>query len=423
MSVMLLNAHYDTPKLSKTLMIGQKYKELTEAGRKIANLGIGQSPFPVPDILQQSLARNTHQADYQHIAGLPTLRQNVAKFYKRYLNQPDLTKDDVIVTAGSKMSYYAFFSILKNNFIIPQPSWVSYIDQANSLNHSYTTVKTYQQTDWKLTPHHLISQLTKAELTNAVIIFNNPTNPTGISYTPQELKELANLFKTYNITVLADEVYWLLNNSYDPHYSIAHYLPSQTIFISSVSKYLSAAGWRLGYIILPPTPKYTPLKKALHLFNSNTISSVSAPIQYAVAAAYQNLTQTHSPLRSELQLINNILKRVATKCYKILKSASPHIEISQPTGAYYLFITFPYVNNDTDPAEELLEKHDVLTVSGEVFGAPKNTVRASYLNFDGQKFFNISKTQKPTNNLIDEICEQTFTAFQKIAKYAISNSL
>ena len=425
---MLLSTHYKNPKVSKTLEMGQLYKDLTKKGHKIINLGIGQSPFPVPQLLQNALKNNSHQAAYVDIVGLPKLREALSSYYN-HVHQPlaPYTPNNIIITPGSKMAYFALQKVLDNQFIIPQPSWVSYLDQAKVLNRSPILLQTTQTTNWKITPQQLTQQIPHSQLKNAVIILNNPNNPTGTTYTPKELKQLANVFKTYNITVISDEVYWLLSHSAKKHTSIAYYIPEQTIFISSISKYFSAGGWRMGYIILPPSNPATPqLSKALKSFAANTYSCVSAPIQYAAAEAYKDLApqspSTRSILTDELTKINTILNHISTTCYNILFVNSPtNIQTSASQGAFYLYLTFPNIPQHIDPAKELLTKHKILAISGEAFGSPKNTVRVSYTSFDGKKVMNSFTKQNPT--IIDSHLTKLYEAFHTIAKWANDTSL
>lgn len=427
---MLLSSKYRTPKLSKTLEMGQLYKDLTKKGHKITNLGLGQSPFSVPTLLQESLKRNSHKADYLPVEGLPELREALSHYYHRPL-------DNILITPGSKMAYFMLQTVLENTFIIPQPSWVSYADQAHLLNRQPILLQTSQSTNWKVTPQLLTTAIPQNKLKNSFLILNNPNNPTGATYSPSELKQLANVAKTYNITVIADEVYWMLNHSSSHSQqptSIADYLPDQTIFVSSISKYLSAGGWRLGYIILPPNNPTSPkLFNALKSVASNTYSCVPAPIQYATTIAYRDLALSpkKSLIQQEISKINSILAEIAHNCHKIITTIAPKNIITSPSqGAYYLYLTFPNLANpsSTDPARELLTKHNILTISGTAFGTPKNTIRVSFTSFEGDKLIILKNRQtNKANDLINadskrRILQKTYKAFETIAHWANENS-
>lgn len=418
---MLISTHYKNPKLSKTLEIGQLYKDLTKKGHKITNLGMGQSPFPIPQLLQDALKDNSHQADYIDIAGLHQLREALSDFYNQTLTQlPPYTASNIIITPGSKMAYFALQKVLDNQFIIPQPSWGSYLDQGQILSRSPILLQTTETTNWKITPSLLTQQISPTKLKNAVIILNNPNNPTGTIYTPKELKQLANIFKTYNITVIADEVYWMLSHATKKHTSIAHYIPEQTILVSSISKYFSAGGWRLGYIILPPSNPITPqLTKALKSVAANTYSCVSAPVQYATISAYKDLLlpPSKSTLVKELDKMNTIFNHISTTCYNILKTNAPTTILTSPSnGAFYFYLTFPNIPDHIDAAKELLTKHKILTISGEAFGTSKNTIRIAYTCFDGNTVINSFTKRNPA--AIDCHLTELYEAFHTIAKWA-----
>lgn len=435
---MFCRTQYQKPKLSKTLQVGQLYKNLKSQNIDVTNLGMGQSPFPVPDLIQNSLKNNTHQADYLPITGLPELTTQIAAFYNRILPNCKILPENIIVTPGSKMAYYALQSILQNQLIVPQPSWVSYLDQSTLIFPSRTIhppikIHTTPKTEWKLTPTIISKQISPNKLKDACIILNNPNNPTGTTYTANELKELAQFFKLYNITVIADEVYWMLSHSEkfentententENNPSIANFLPDQTIFISSISKYFSAGGWRLGYIILPTkNPATSQVLSALKTFAANTWSCVAAPIQYALADAYKDLTSPKSQLAEELSKINRTLNFVSTKCYEILTQSPQtrkNIITTRSTGAYYFYLMFPNIPTSVCPATELLNKHRILTISGEAFGTTLNTIRVSYTNFDGSAA--LTHTDEEATNA--KTFKETFQAFQTIVDWVNENS-
>ena len=114
---------------SATLAINEKSRQMIREGREVFRLGLGQSPFPVPDEVVEALRRNAHQKDYLPVKGLYELREAIASFNLR-MHKVDDSPDDVIIGPGSKELIFILQLVYYGDLIIPTPSWVSYAPQA-----------------------------------------------------------------------------------------------------------------------------------------------------------------------------------------------------------------------------------------------------------------------------------------------------
>ena len=139
---------------------------------------------------------------------------------------------------------------------------------------------------------------------NYLLFLNSPNNPSG--QICENLEEISEITKKYNLIILSDEIYSELafNNDYK---SISNYCPEKTIISTGLSKWCGAGGWRLGYFIVPN--ELEMIKEKINVLASETFSAVSAPIQYAAIKAYD---EDHSIY---INLSRNILKNIGNYVY------------------------------------------------------------------------------------------------------------
>ena len=267
-------------KTSATLAINELSQKLITEGKEVFKFGLGQSPFPVPDIIVKELQKNAHQKDYLNVSGLIGLREEVANYHSNK-NQYKYNAESVIIGPGSKELIFQTQLVLNCDLLLPSPSWVSYEPQAQIINKKVHWIKATAETNWHLDPEELDKTCTNLNSVNKLLILNSPNNPSGTTH--GNLKELANVAKKHNVIIIADEIYAELDFTGE-YKSITHHYPEKTIVSSGLSKWCGAGGWRIGMLVFPDELSY--IRDSVRTVASETFTAVSAPIQYAAIKAY-----------------------------------------------------------------------------------------------------------------------------------------
>ena len=361
---------------SATLAINEKSKELARTGKKIYHFGFGQSPFPVPEKIVLALKENAEKKAYLPMQGLLELREAIAKHLNN-LTKNNFSKDDILITPGSKEAMYIMHVAFKGEVILPSSSWVSYAPQATIANNKVHWINTSRENNWFPTAEDLEKKIKSIGKKNILLILNSPNNPSGAVC--KNFKEIAEVAKKYKVLIHSDEIYGQLSfcNKYD---SISSYYPEGTIISSSMSKWCGAGGWRLGFVAVPKNLRnFLSRMKAV---GSETFSSVSSPIQYAAIEAYTG------DYNDYIAKTKNILSSVGRYVYNNLKSNN--ILIEPPRGAFYLMPEFinSKFKTSTELCDTILNETGVALLPGSAFGFKKNKMlaRLSYTDFDGATF-------------------------------------
>lgn len=373
---------------SATLAINEQSAFLQSKGKQVYRFGLGQSPFPVPDLVEQALKDNAHQKDYLPVQGLSELRKSVARWHEKE-DLVNVDPDFVMIGPGSKELMFILQLVFYGDILIPSPCWVSYLPQANIIGRKVQFISTAFKERWRLTPSRLAVHLQKENDPEKprLLILNYPGNPEGQSYSKTELKDLASVAREYNIIILSDEIYGRIQHN-GLHESIAKYYPEGTIISSGLSKWCGAGGWRLGTFSFPKELHW--LLDPMNAVASETYTSVSAPIQYAAITAFNGGAEIEEYLTHS----RRILKVLGSTIFHKLNNAG--IGVHSPEGAFYLFPDFSgfteSLNNrgiyDNESfCETLLEDTGVALLPGSVFGRhlEEFTARLAYVNFDGKK--------------------------------------
>ena len=187
-------------KQSPTVKINEMSNELIQQGKQVYKLGLGQSPFPVPEFLQSELAWHAEKRAYLQTQGLPELRVAISDWYQRM--GIESSADNVLVGSGTKGLMYVAQVVFSGVVLVPQASWVSYKPQSVISNTRYRWVKTHEEDDFKLNPYEL-DEICKKVVGPKLLILNSPSNPTGAVYSPDEFKALAEVAKKHDIIVLS----------------------------------------------------------------------------------------------------------------------------------------------------------------------------------------------------------------------------
>ena len=363
-------------KPSSTLLINEESKKLEKKGKKIFKFGFGQSPFDIPEDIVEELKNNAHQNKYLPMQGLRELRSTIAKYMSKEKNY-EYDADQIIIGPGSKELMFLLHILFDGDVILPAPSWVSYAPQALIGRNKVHWIQTKRQNNWFPTSQQIENIILKNNKKNYLLFINSPNNPSG--QVCENLSEISSLTKKYNLIILSDEIYSKL--SFEKNFkSISNYCPEKTIISTGISKWCGAGGWRLGFFIIPKSLK--KINEKIKVLASETFSSVSAPVQYAVISAYKN---DH---RDYIKKSKDILKNVGEYVYDNLKSNN--VLISKPKGGFYLMPEFTnkIFSSSQEMCKIILRDTGVALLPGSDFGFSKKKLitRLSFTDFDGVNF-------------------------------------
>ncbi|MBT3800741.1 MAG: aminotransferase class I/II-fold pyridoxal phosphate-dependent enzyme, partial [Bacteroidetes bacterium] len=213
--------------LSATLAINEKSNKLRSEGKNIYKLGLGQSPFPVPESVVEALRQNAHQKDYLPVKGLPKLREAITEF-NLITEKVQFEPENIMIGPGSKELIFLLQLVYYGDLIIPTPSWVSYSPQAKIIGRNVHWVQTKKENQWRLTPEKLEEICESDPERPRIVILNYPSNPTGYTYPLERLKQLAQVARKYRVILVSDEIYGMLHHN-NKHVSIARFYPEGTI--------------------------------------------------------------------------------------------------------------------------------------------------------------------------------------------------
>lgn len=335
----------------------------------IINFTLGEPDFNTPEHIKQAAIQSIHD-DHSHYApanGTLALRENASTFLANKYQQ-HYTPDEIIVTQGATEALYtAIVSVLNpgDKVIIPTPTFPLYIADVTVAGGQPVLVNT-AATGFKLTPELLAETITREGEAVKMVILNYPSNPTGVVYSPEELKALADVLRDKPIFALCDEIYSELH--YDqPHASLSAYLPEQTILVTGVSKSHAMTGWRIGLLCAPQS-----LINELSKIHQFTITSTATVTQDAATSALGQGKDDALPMRDAY----------STRRDYILATLDDLGFITvKPEGAFYIYTKIaPDLEQDDEKfAYDLAERGLVAAVPGSYFGpGGEHYLRLSY---------------------------------------------
>ena len=392
-------------KSSSTLKINEISNKLESEGKKIYKFGFGQSPFQVPIDVIDELKNNAYQNKYLPMQGLSELRTAISRYASSQNNQ-NYKAENIIIGPGTKELMFLLQLLFEGDILLPTPSWVSYAPQALLGRNKVCWIETTSENNWFPTAKEIEKTILKNKDKNYLLFLNSPNNPSG--QICNNLKEISFIAKKYNILILSDEIYSELSFNKD-FKSISEFYPEKTIISNGLSKWCGAGGWRLGYFIIPEA--LIELKNSIKNLASETFSSVSAPIQYAAVAAYNN---NHNEYINDSR---SILKAVGEYVFENLKSNT--ISINKPQGGFYLMPEFLIEKFSTseEMCSNILKETGVALLPGSDFGFPKERMitRLSFTDFNGGEFMqNIKKTKKIDINSISKFAPKIAEGTKKL---------
>lgn len=404
---------------SATLAINEKSKELARSGRRIYKLGFGQSPFPIPPSVVVALQTNAARKDYLPVKGLPELREAVADFHRRN-HGVAASGEDILIGPGSKELMFQLQLCFHAELILPSPGWVSYEPQAALLGLPRQWLHTQKENGWRVTADQLDRFCRNADEKARLLVLNYPNNPTGATFSDEELAAIAQVARRHKLLALSDEIYGELNHAGN-HVSLARHYPEGTIISSGLSKWCGAGGWRLGTFCMPRELRW--LLDAMACVASETYSAVTAPVQYAAVTAFQGGGEIDQYLFQSRRILRGLSKRVCDS----LNDAG--VETVASEGGFYLFPDFARhadmlrargISTSTELCQRLLEETGVALLPGSAFGraAEELTCRLAYVDFDGDQALAAVATVADNEELGEEflrrVCGDVMIAIDRI---------
>jgi aspartate aminotransferase len=407
---------------SATVAINDRSDRLRAEGREVFKLGLGQSPFPVPSAVVSELQAHASQKDYLPVKGLGELRAAVADYHRRTQGMA-CAAEDVLIGPGSKELMFLLQLVYYGDLLIPTPAWVSYAPQAKIIGRHVRWIHTRREDDWRLTADALEAVCAPDPHRPRVLILNYPSNPTGATYSTEDLQALAEVAKTYKVVVLSDEIYGELHHR-GAHASIARFYPGGTVVSSGLSKWAGAGGWRIGTFAFPRSMQW--LLESMAAVASETYTSVSAPIQYAACRAFRGGVDIDAYLHHS----RRVLRHLGAWCADRLVDAG--VPAVAPEGGFYLFPDFseaPVVrrlglSGAAALAERLLEDTGVAILPGSSFGRHDGELQArlAYVDFDGGRALSasdgISSERALDEDFLRTFCPNVTTAIDRMCAWS-----
>ncbi len=365
---------------SETLAMTAKARELKAQGKDVISLSIGEPDFNTPDTVKDAAkqAIDDNFTHYPPVPGYADLREAISKKFKRD-NNLDYKPEQIVVSTGGKQAIYQVVQCLVNpgdEVIIPTPFWVSYKEIVRVAGGVPVYVKTSIENDFKVTPAQLEAAITPR---TKLIMFSSPSNPTGMLYTKEELKGIADVVVRHeNLFVMSDEIYEHIN-FVGRHESIAQFpeVYDRVVTVNGVAKGFAMTGWRIGFIGAPLV-----IAKACNKLQGQVTSATCSIAQMATLRAMQMDPSTSDDIIN----MRNIFRMRRDMVYQLLCDI-PGLKVCMPQGAFYFFpdVSSYYgksfngkkIENSTDMAFYLLNEANVATVMGSAFG-DDDCIRLSY---------------------------------------------
>lgn len=367
--------------VSQTLAMAQKSRELKEQGIDVISLSLGEPDFNTPDDIKEAAKKaiDDNYSFYPPVPGYADLRQAISRKFKEE-NGLDYSPEQIIVSAGGKHTLINIvLSVVDpgEEVILLAPYWVSYLDHITFAEGIPVIIQTTIDSDFKVTPGQLEAALTP---NTRLLIFNSPSNPTGMVYTREEMAGLVKVLEKFpQVIIVSDEIYEHITFT-GQHISLATFssVADRVVTVNGVSKGYAMTGWRIGYMGAPLW-----LSKACNKLQGQFTSGVSSIAQRAALAAVTSKSDSKERMREAFLRRRDLICR--------LLGEIPGLKVRVPQGAFYVmpdisnFIGRSHNGKVMKDADDLtfflLEEARVAMVSGSAFGA-ENCIRISYATSD-----------------------------------------
>lgn len=356
----------------------------------VISMGIGEPdmPTPIPICEAATKAMNEGKTHYTPNAGIPELREAIAKL-STVKNVNYNPAKEIIVTNGGMGALSLLMSVIINpgdEILIQDPQWLNYVAQVEYYGGVPVRVPTNAENGFEMEPSVIESLVT--DKTKAIMI-NSPNNPTGCVTSLKTLKEIANITKKHNLLAITDEVYNTLLFDGESSISMSELpgMKERTVVINSFSKYMAMCGWRIGYAA-GPADIIDKMTKCQENFNACANSVGQWAAVYAL---------NHPELAKDLY---NVFQERRTKILELINKIEG-VNYAIPKGAFYVFLNISSFGlSDTEFCNRLLETKKVVCIPGSAFGyCGEGYIRIAYTN----SMENIEEAMSRITEFCDEI--------------------
>ena len=337
----------------------------------VLRLTLGEPDFTTPDHVKEAAkaAIDANESHYTGMSGLLALRQAASQFVKEKYNLSYDPETEILVTIGATEALSATLTAILeegDKVLLPAPAYPGYEPIVNLVGAEIVEIDTTDN-DFVLTPDMLEKAILEQGNQLKAVILNYPANPTGVTYSREQMTALADVLKKYDVFVVCDEVYSELTYTDQPHVSIAEFLPEQTIVINGLSKSHAMTGWRLGFTFAPAAFTAQLIKSHQYL-----VTAANTMAQFAGVEALTAGKDDAEPMKREyIERRDYIIEKMTELGFKIIK----------PDGAFYIFAKIPAGYNQDSFAflKDFAQKKAVAFIPGAAFGQyGEGYVRLSY---------------------------------------------
>ncbi|SIA77809.1 aspartate/tyrosine/aromatic aminotransferase [Mycobacteroides abscessus subsp. abscessus] len=337
----------------------------------VLRLTLGESDFTTPDHVKEAAKRaiDQDQSYYTGMSGLLTLRQAASDFVKEKYQLDYNPENEILVTIGATEALSATLTAILeegDKVLLPAPAYPGYEPIVNLVGAEIVEIDTTEN-GFVLTPEMLEKAILEQGDKLKAVILNYPANPTGITYSREQLEALAAVLRKYEIFVVCDEVYSELTYTGENHVSLGTMLRDQAIIINGLSKSHAMTGWRLGFIFAPANFTAQLIKSHQYL-----VTAANTMAQHAAVEALTAGKDDAEPMKKEY---------IQRRDYIIEKMTDLGFEIIKPGGAFYIFAKIPAGYNQDSFAflKDFAQKKAVAFIPGAAFGQyGEGYVRLSY---------------------------------------------
>ena len=337
----------------------------------VLRLTLGEPDFTTPDHVKEAAKRaiDQDQSYYTGMSGLLTLRQAASDFVKEKYQLDYNPENEILVTIGATEALSATLTAILekgDKVLLPAPAYPGYEPIVNLVGAEIVEIDTTEN-GFVLTPEMLEKAILEQGDKLKAVILNYPANPTGITYSREQLEALAAVLRKYEIFVVCDEVYSELTYTGENHVSLGTMLRDQAIIINGLSKSHAMTGWRLGFIFAPANFTAQLIKSHQYL-----VTAANTMAQHAAVEALTAGKDDAEPMKKEY---------IQRRDYIIEKMTNLGFEIIKPDGAFYIFAKIPagYDQDSFAFLKDFAQKKAVAFIPGAAFGQyGEGYVRLSY---------------------------------------------
>ncbi len=368
--------------VSQTIAMDQKSRELKAKGIDIISLSLGEPDFNTPDYIKEAAKKaiDDNYSRYPPVPGYQDLREAISRKFRKD-NGIEYAPEQIIVSAGGKHSLINVILSIVNpgdEVILLAPYWVSYYDQVILAGGKPVVVHAGLESDFKISPRQLEAAITDR---TRLVIFNSPSNPTGMVYSHSEMEQIARVIEGHEgLFIISDEIYEHIIYEGE-HASMASFdfIYDRVITINGVSKGYAMTGWRIGYLGAPLW-----ITKACNKLQGQFTSGCLC--HCAEGRTCRPSGGWRIPEGNE-----GCISSGAGIWYAAFLKEIEGMKVTVPQGAFYVMPDISYyfgksdgeatIANSGDMALYLLDKARVATVGGDAFGSPE-CIRISYATSD-----------------------------------------